>query len=121
MMKKEQQTEKKTPPPTKCLICAATPVEPSTEGVGASYALRSGHLATLHDTPAQRARLRQIQADLMTRKVALAVDANGVGWFHRLPPAPPPRGTPLVQDDGSPTYLDWRSDLIIGGEGDGTD
>ncbi|MGB6561104.1 MAG: hypothetical protein WBE69_00720 [Candidatus Binataceae bacterium] len=115
-MKKGQQTEK--PMPTKCLICAATPVDPSTEGKGADYAFCAGHLATLHDTPAQRARLRQVQADVMLKRVAIAVDANGVGWFHHLPPQPPPRGVPLIQDDGSPTYLDWRSDLV-GGDNDG--
>ena len=104
-MKKEQPPEK--PMPTKCLICAATPVDPSTEGKGADYAFCAGHLATLHDTPAQRARLRQVQADVMLKRVAIAVDANGVGWFHHLPPQPPPRGVPLIQDDGSPTYLDW--------------
>ena len=92
-MKKGQQTEK--PMPTKCLICTATPVDPSTEGKGADYAFCAGHLATLHDTPAQRARLRQVQADVMLKRVAIAVDANGVGWFHQLPPQPPPRGCRL--------------------------
>jgi hypothetical protein len=116
-MKKEP--EKKTPPPDRCLICAATPVEPSTEGVGASYALCSGHLATLHDTPAQRARLRQIQADLMTRKVAIAVDTNGVGWFHHMPPEAPPVRPPITLDDGSLRYRDWDPTAIVGGDDDG--
>ena len=39
-MKKEQQPEKPIPP--KCFICAATPVDPSTEGVGSDYAFCAG-------------------------------------------------------------------------------
>jgi hypothetical protein len=106
-MKKEPQPEK--PMPTKCLICAATPVEPSTEGVGASYAFCAGHLATLHDTPAQRARLRQVQADVMTKRVAIAVDANGTGWFHHMPPDPPKPHPVAYDDDGFPRFLDTAS------------
>jgi hypothetical protein len=118
-MKKEQPPEK--PMPTKCVVCDATPVEPGPEAVDSDYALCPGHLATLHDSPRQRVVLRQIQEDVQRRRVAIAVDANGVGWFSHLPPAPPPKGVPLIQDDGSPTYRDWDSKAVIGGEGDGTD
>jgi hypothetical protein len=122
-MKKEEQAKK--PLPTKCLICAA-PVEPSAKGAGADYAFCAGHLAALHDTPAQRARLLQVKQDLALRHVAIAVDANGVGWFHHLPPPPVkpqavrydvhPRTGELVPrylDTSSPTGIAWVDGLDI--------
>jgi hypothetical protein len=55
----------------------------------------------------------------MTKRVAIAVDANGVGWFHRLPPEPPPKGCPIVMDDGvTPRYQDWNPQ-IVGADNDG--
>lgn len=114
-MKQEQQSEKKMP--TKCLICAATPVDPSTEGVGSDYAFCSGHLAVLHDTPAQRATLLHVKQDLALKRVAISVDANGVGWFHRLPPEPAPVRPPITLDDGSLRYRDWDPSAIIGSGG----
>jgi hypothetical protein len=114
-----EKSEKKMP--DKCLICVATPVEPSTEGVGASYALCAWHLAPLHDTPAQRARLRQVQADLMTRKVVVMTDANGVGWFRYVPPEAPKPRPPITLDDGSLRYRDWDNSAFIGDAGDDTD
>jgi hypothetical protein len=44
---------------------------------------------------------------------------TGITWLRQLPPKPPPRGVPLIQDDGSPTFRDWDNSSVIGGEGDG--
>jgi hypothetical protein len=106
--------------PSKCLICTMTPVEPSTEGVGASYALCAEHLAVLRDTPAQRERLRQVQFDLQLKKVDIKLDDHGVGWFHHLPPQAPPSRPPITLDDGSLRYRDWNLTAIVGDAGDGT-
>jgi hypothetical protein len=111
--------EKPKPIPSRCLVCDATPVAPDPEGVDADYALCLGHLATLHDTPAQRTTLLHIRQDLVLRRVAVSVDANGVGWFHRLPPESPKPRPPIILDDGSLRYRDWDPKAIIGDDDNG--
>ena len=41
---------------------------------------------------------------------------TGITWLRQLPPKAPPQGTPIVLDDGSPRYVDWQPDKIIGGD-----
>jgi hypothetical protein len=103
---KGKQTEKI---PTKCRICTETPVERSSDGVGADYAFCPAHLALLHDTPAQRAMLLHVKQDLDLKRVAVAVDANGVGWFHQLPPQGPKPHPVSYDDDGFARYVDTAS------------
>ena len=104
---KKQQPEK--PIPAKCRICTATPVDPSTQGAGADYALCAGHLVVLHDTPAQRATLLHVKQDLELKRAAVSVDANGTGWFHQLPPQGPKPHPVSYDDDGFARYVDTAS------------
>lgn len=42
-----------------------------------------------------------------------------ITWLTQVRPEPPPRGVPLIQDDGSPTFRDWDPTAIVGGDDDG--
>jgi hypothetical protein len=79
--------------------------------IGATW-LCAVHRRMVTAGPTERA-----QTDVLRRLIlqgALNIDA--AGWLTQAPLKPPPQGTPLIQDDGSPTYVDWRPDLTIGGD-----
>jgi hypothetical protein len=70
------------------------------------------HRRMLMSGPTERA-----QADVLRRLIlqgALNIDA--AGWLTQVAPKPPPQGTPIVLDDGSPRYVDWQPHRIVGNE-----
>jgi hypothetical protein len=101
-----------------CRACKA-PVEHSASAQGSIFVLCPTHAAAVSFDRRVRAVLDAVAWDVERERVVVVHDADGVGWGHPVPLKPPPKGVPLIQDDGSPTFRDWDPTAIVGGEDDG--
>ena len=108
------------PPMTDGTIrCAACHTPLLVPPIGATAGLCVG-LSCIQVPVLTAARLRDfntaMQMVLSGRMKAELEEGTLITWLTQVAPKPPPRGVPLIQDDGSPTYVDWRPDLTIGGD-----
>jgi hypothetical protein len=79
--------------------------------IGATWVCKV-HRAMLMSGPTERAQCTVLRGLIL--QGTLNIDA--AGWLTQAPLKPPPQGTPIVLDDGSPRYVDWQPHRIVGDE-----
>ena len=110
------------PPPIDTIRCAACHTPLMMAPIGATAGLCVG-LSCIQPDVITAARLRDfnavMQMVLSGRMKAELEPETLITWLSQVKPKPPPRGVPLIQDDGSPTFRDWDPSAVIGGDEDG--